>query len=77
MSLIIDRITLRHLISTGSEKEFQSFYQKYTELTSISEVLTGAVAPTFTAAQHQWYLDTVTNKYYRNVDGGTTWVALN
>lgn len=77
MTILQDRTTLRNLISSGTEREFQSFYQKYQELVSISDVLTGAAIPTFKAIQHQWYLDTATNKYYRNVDGGTTWVALN
>lgn len=47
------------------------------QIVSLTNVLEGTIAPTFAAPKHQWYLDTATQKYYRNVDGGTTWVALN
>lgn len=76
MTLLIDRKTLRNLISTGNEREFQNFYQKYTELVGLTDVLTDSGAPTAQADRHQWYLDTSANVYYRNVDGGTTWEAL-
>ena len=69
MSLDLDRNTLRNLIDSGSEREFQAFFQRYNELVLLSDVLIGDVAPTFKADRHRWYLDTATNKYYRNVDG--------
>ena len=46
-------------------------------LVDVSSIIEGSGAPTFKTARHQQYFDTVTSKYYRNTDGGTTWVALN
>ena len=40
-------------------------------------VIESTGAPTIKANLHAWYFDTAANRYYRNVDGGTTWVALN
>lgn len=55
--------------------------QRYRDLlTSILEqvsVIEGVGVPTIAAGKHAWYFDTATSKYYRNTDGGTTWVALN
>lgn len=72
-----DELTLKGAFTVDSETDVFQVYTKLNELVGQTSVITGAVAPTFKAIQHQWYLDTATNKYYRNVDGGTTWVALN
>ena len=65
------------LYDSGTESSKFELFNLINDLVDQTSVLTGAVVPTFEARQHQWYLDTATNKYYRNVDGGTTWVALN
>lgn len=44
---------------------------------SVSSVTEGSGAPSHSGIKHSWYFDTATSKYYRNTDGGTTWVALN
>lgn len=72
----IDSITLNKVL-VGEALDQYEIYNFLESIQSLTNVLEGAVAPTFQAIQHQWYLDTVANKYYRNVDGGTTWVALN
>lgn len=53
------------------------FQQLLGELIALTNVIEDSGVPAFAAKKHQWYFDTATNKYYRNVDGGTTWVALN
>ena len=72
-----DIMTVRAAFNDNSESDLFQVYAKLNDMINQVNVLTGAVVPTFEARQHQWYLDTATNKYYRNVDGGTTWVALN
>lgn len=62
---------------SGSGLTKAQFQELMANIIAVSSVLEGIVAPTFKADKHQQYFDTVTNKYYRNVDGGTTWVALN
>ena len=76
-SLNIDRTTLRRLISNGTEADFQQLWMIYSGLVQLATVTEGSGAPSYKADIHSQYLDTATNKYYRNVDGGTTWVALN
>ncbi len=73
----IDYQTFNRLYDSGSDQDKSRLFSLINNLVGQTSVLTGAVAPTFKANQHQWYLDTVTSKYYRNVNGGTTWVALN
>lgn len=46
-------------------------------IVSAANVAEGTGAPTMTAVKHSWYFDTTSSKYYRNTNGGTTWVALN
>jgi len=54
--------------------KFTSLVESIIQLTNVIE---GAGAPSIEGVKHQWYFDTVAIKYYRNVDGGVTWVALN
>lgn len=74
---LIDSSTFRRLIPNGTESEFNFFVNALTEIINLTDIQEGIVVPTFKANKHQWYLDIAANKYYRNVDGGTTWVALN
>lgn len=53
------------------------FQRLIDQLVVFTDVLEGSGAPAITAKKHQWYFDTATSKYYRNTDGGSTWVALN
>ena len=73
----LDTQTIDLLFGEADHRLKHDFETVFNQLIDQTSVLTGAVVPTFKASQHQWYLDTVTQKYYRNVDGGTTWVALN
>lgn len=61
----------------GSSIAKNRFQQIISQLIVLSDILEGSGVPTQKADKHQQYFDTTTNKYYRNVDGGTTWVALN
>jgi len=76
-SLNIDRKTLRRLVDSGTEADFQQLWRIYSGLVQLTTVTEGSGAPTYAAEVHSQYFDTATKKYYRNVDGGTTWVALN
>ena len=72
----IDRAAFDRLVN-GSQSDKAYLFDTINALVLTTNVTTGVIAPTFQANQHQWYLDTATSKYYRNVDGGITWVALN
>ena len=64
-------------ILSGSPITKDRYQQLMASIIAITSIIEGPIAPTFTAAKHTQYFDTVTSKYYRNTDGGTTWVALN
>lgn len=64
-------------ILDGSPLTIDRFKQLIESILSLASVIEGAGAPTIEANKHAWYFDTVTSKYYRNTDGGNTWVALN
>jgi hypothetical protein len=61
----------------GDDVIKQTFIDFLDQVSDSIEVLEGSGAPAFSAGKHKWYFDTATSKYYRNTDGGTTWVALN
>lgn len=54
--------------------KFRQVMSLASQLASITE---GSGIPAYSASKHAQYFDTATSKYYRNTDGGTTWVALN
>ena len=64
-------------VLSGSDSTNARFQALIGSIVTLTKVINGSGVPTFEAQQHQQYFDTSTNKYYRNVDGGTTWVALN
>jgi hypothetical protein len=79
MSKPVDELTLLDIKAFLAGDEFM--IDRYRQIQGINAELSGVIegitAPTFSAPKHQQYFDTVTSKYYRNTNGGTTWVALN
>ena len=64
-------------ILSGGDLTKARFQELMSQIIVLSGVIEGSGAPTFPSDKHQQYFDTATSKYYRNTDGGTTWVALN
>ena len=64
-------------ILSGSPLTIDRFKQLIDSIIKLTDVLEGSGAPTIQAEKHAWYFDTASNRYYRNIDGGTTWIALN
>lgn len=64
-------------ILSGTEINKANFKKVIDDLIQLSVIYEGIGAPTQAARKHTQYFDTATSKYYRNTDGGTTWVALN
>lgn len=64
-------------ILAGNELTKARLQQIIAQIIQLSDISEGSGAPAHKAAKHSQYFDTVTSKYYRNTDGGTTWVALN
>lgn len=62
---------------SGTDLDKANIKSLIDSLVALCQINEGSGAPTQKANKHTWYFDTATNKYYRNVDGGTTWVALN
>lgn len=75
--LNISTYDYRELMPQSTETARLRYYQLMQNIIDATSVFEGSGVPTHVAVKHGWYFDTVTNKYYRNVDGGTTWVALN
>lgn len=76
MTLKIDALTIDRLLS-GTPQDKLVLQNLINDLIGLSSIIEGSGAPTFKADKHQQYFDTATSKYYRNTDGGATWVALN
>lgn len=64
-------------ILSGNDLTKAKLQQIIASLIQLSDVIEGSGVPAIKADKHRWYFDTATSKYYRNTDGGTTWVALN
>ena len=62
---------------TGADTDKDQLRVLIDQLVLFTSIIEGSGIPSFKADRHQWYFDLVTSKYYRNADGGTTWVALN
>lgn len=79
MTILVEELTASDIeqLVNGSAFIVDRYRQIQATNAQLTTMLEGAVVPTFSALKHQQYFDTVTSKYYRNTDGGTTWVALN
>lgn len=64
-------------ILSGNELTKAKLQQVINSLIQLTDVIEGSGVPTIAAEKHSWYFDITASKYYRNTDGGTTWVALN
>lgn len=64
-------------ILSGDSITNDRFRRLIEQVISQGIVTEGSGVPTQVGIKHQWYFDAATSKYYRNTDGGTTWVALN
>lgn len=64
-------------VLSGSSLDKEKVQSLLSAIIQLTNVIEDSGVPTQAAEKHTWYFDTATNKYYRNVDGGTTWVALN
>ena len=67
----------RELMPNSTETARLRYFQLMQAIIDATNVLEGSGAPTHTAPKHAWYFDTAANKYYRNINGSTSWVALN
>jgi len=79
MSKIIDELSRLDVLSLLEKNDFViDAYRRIQEINAqLTSVTEGSGVPTYIATKHAWYFDTATSKYYRNTDGGATWVALN
>ena len=79
MTVLVEELSANDIKSLfdGDNLLIDKYRQVQSTNAQLTTMLEGIVAPTFKALKHQQYFDTVAIKYYRNVDGGTTWVALN
>jgi len=73
----VNNTTLRQLIPDSTEFNFKQLVDLLDHLYLTAVPVEGTAAPTYKAPLHTLFFDSVATKYYRNVDGGTTWVALN
>jgi len=79
MSKIVEEFQANELsrLFTNDPFVIDRYRQVQTTNSELTSVIEGSGAPTFAAPKHSQYFDTAASKYYRNTDGGTTWVALN
>jgi len=75
----VDELTSIDLktLMAGDDFMIERYRQIQNANSLLTSIIEGSGVPTFVSEKHTQYFDTATNKYYRNVDGGNTWVALN
>lgn len=73
----LQKETYNQLFKESEDFDVSNLYFLIDEIINRCSIIEGSGAPTFVAIKHAQYFDTAANRYYRNVDGSTTWVALN